>query len=164
MLKTSAACTLPTFSIVERVRTLIVDDHPIFRLALRDVLAREPEFEVSADAGSVAEAIACLARNIFEVAIVDVVMLGARGSAFVEHVRNTQPDCKVLALSAVDDPTQMAEMLRAGASGLALKSQPAAEIVEALRCVLGGGCSVPAALCDQLDKLLDTPGCVAASP
>jgi two-component system, NarL family, response regulator FusR len=154
---TAPAGTSTTSSVVERVRTLIVDDHPMFRLALREVLAREPDFEVIAAAGSVAEAIACLAHHTFDVAIVDMVLPDGRGSAFVDHVLNAQPDCKVLALSGVDEPTQMAEMLCAGASGFALKSQPVGEIVEALRTVLGGGRSVPAVSRDQIDKLLDSP-------
>lgn len=142
---------------VEPVRTLIVDDHPMFRFAIREVLAQQPEFEVVAEAGSVAEAIACVAQHSFDVAIIDVILPDARGSAFVDHMSNAQPDCKVLALSGVDEPTQMAEMLRAGASGYALKSQPVDEIVEALRCVVGGGRSVPADSRDQIDRLLDNP-------
>jgi DNA-binding NarL/FixJ family response regulator len=154
---TSPAGTPTTSSVIERVRALIVDDHPLFRLAIREVLARQPDFEVIAAAGSVAEAIACLAHHTFDVAIVDVVLPDARGSVFVDHVLNAQPDCKVLALSGVDEPTQMAEMLCAGASGFALKSQPVGEIIEALRAVIGGGRSVPAASADQIDKLLDSP-------
>jgi DNA-binding NarL/FixJ family response regulator len=51
----------------------------------------------------------------------------------------------------------MAEILRAGASGFALKTQPVREIVDALRCVLGGGRSVPAAARQQIDSLLNSP-------
>ena len=144
-------------SMVDRIRTLVVDDHPMFRIALREVLARQPDFEVVAEAGSVAEAIACLAAHELDLAIVDLAMPGERGSVFVDHVLNAQPDCKVLGLSGIDEPTQIAEMLRAGASGFALKSQPVSEIVEALRCVLGGGRSVPAASREQVDTLLDNP-------
>ncbi len=147
--------TMP--SIVERVRTLIVDDHPMFRLAFREVLARQPEFEVIAEAGSVAEAIECLSHHVFDVAIVDLALPDGRGDVFVERVLDAQPDCKVLALSGIDEPTQMAAMLRAGASGFVQKSQPVDEIVDALRVVVGGGRTVPAAARDEIDKLLDSP-------
>jgi DNA-binding NarL/FixJ family response regulator len=157
MVTTSSTETSTTSTTsAQRLRTLIVDDHPMFRMAIRETLARLSELEVVAEAGSVAEAIACLAHHTFDVAIVDLVLPDARGFAFVEHVLDAQPECKVLALSGVDEPTQMAEMLRAGASGYALKSQPVGEIIEALRCVLAGARSVPAASRDQIDKLLES--------
>jgi DNA-binding NarL/FixJ family response regulator len=143
--------------VVDRLRVVIVDDHPLFRIALREVLSRYPEFEVLAEAGSVAEAIACFARHPFDVAIVDLVLPDGRGSELVDHVLDVQPDCKVLALSGVEEPTQMAEILRAGASGFALKSQPPSEIVDALRCIVGGSRSIPAASQGQIDRLLDSP-------
>jgi two-component system response regulator FimZ (fimbrial Z protein) len=155
MLSMSPATRGPTSSLIERVRTLIVDDHPRLRLDLRERLARQPEFDVVADAGSVAEAIAYLAHHTFDVAIVGLVLPDGRGVAVIDHVVNVQPDCKVLGLSTVDDPTQMAEMLRAGASGFVLKSQCVDEVVEALHCVIAGGRSVPAAAREQIASLVD---------
>ena len=147
----------PTSSASRPARTLIVDDHPMFRQALREVLARQADLEVVADVGSVAEAIQYVAVFAIDVAIVDVVLPETRGVALVRHLRATQPACKVLALSGVEEPTQMAEMLRAGASGFALKSQPVGEILEALRSVIGGSRVVPAASREQIDSLLDSP-------
>ena len=129
----------------------------MFRQALREVLARQADLEVVADVGSVAEAIQYVAVFAIDVAIVDVVLPETRGVALVRHLRATQPACKVLALSGVEEPTQMAEMLRAGASGFALKSQPVGEILEALRSVIGGSRDVPAASREQIDSLLDSP-------
>ena len=129
----------------------------MFRQAFAEVLARQPEFEVVADVGSVADAIAYVSNHAIDAAIVDIVLPEARGVTFVHHLRATQPNCKVLAVSGIEEPTQMAEMLRAGASGFALKSQPVKEIVDALRSVLGGVRSVPTAARDQIDKLLNNP-------
>lgn len=152
-----ATTSTPTTSIVARVRALVVDDHPMFRMALREVLARTPDIDVVAEVGSVAEAIACLAHETFDIAIVDVILPDGRGSAVVDHVINAQPDCKVLALSGVDEPTQIAAMMRAGASGYALKSQPVGEIVDALHGVLHGARCVPAASRARVDELLAGP-------
>ena len=146
-----------TFSAVRPARMLVVDDHPMFRQALRAVLERQAELEVVADVGSVAEAIGYVADHAIDAAIVDVVLPEARGATFVHHLRATQPRCKVLALSGVEEPTQMAEMLRAGAHGFALKSQPIGEILDALRSGLGGSRAVPAASREQLDTLLNSP-------
>ena len=147
----------PTTPSVGRARIFIVDDHPLLRISLGEVLARYPDFEVVGEAGSVAEALAWLAHHTVDVAIIDVMLPDAPAVTLVDHVRTAQPGCKVLALSAVDEPTQMAEMLRAGASGFALKTQPVSEIVDALRSVLGGRRSVPAAMRQQIDSLLSSP-------
>jgi DNA-binding NarL/FixJ family response regulator len=155
MLTTPSTETSPSAALV--VRVLVVDDHPLFRAAIREFLARDPVLEVVAEAGSLAEATERLAHHTFDVAIVDLVLPDGRGFAFVNRLVTAQPDCKVLALSGVDDPTQMAAMLRSGASGYVLKTQPVDEIIEALRRVLRGARSVPAASRDQIDMLLDNP-------
>jgi DNA-binding NarL/FixJ family response regulator len=154
-----STCTgsLASSVVIERIRTLILDDHPMFRAALEMTLERQPEFEVVASVGTVAEAIACLSRQMFDVAIVDLVLPDGRGSVFVDTVLNAQPDCKVLALSGVEEPIQVAAMLRSGASGFALKSQPVAEIIEALRAVIGGRRIIPADMHAQIDRLLGSP-------
>jgi DNA-binding NarL/FixJ family response regulator len=143
--------------VVENLRALIVDDHPLFRSAIGELLAREPGFQVVAEVGTVSEAIACLDREPFDVAVVDVVLPDGRGSAVVRHAVAVQPGCKVFALSGIDEPTRMAEMMRAGASGFALKSQPSRQIVDALREVAGGRRSVPGIVREEIDTLLSTP-------
>lgn len=144
-------------SVAGRARTLIVDDHPLFRVALVEVLARYPDFEVVGEAGSVTEAKDWLAHHTVDLAIIDMVLPEGRAVPLVDYLRTAQPGCRVLAISGVDEPTQMAEMLRAGASGFALKTQPVKEIVDALRAVLEGGRSVPAAARQQVDSLLNSP-------
>ena len=104
-----------------------------------------------------AEAIAWVDGHAVDVAIVDIALAGDRGAAFVRYLRPRQPDCKLFAISGTDEPTQLAEMLRAGATGLALKSQSAADIVEAIRCVAAGGQSVPSGLRAQIDALVNSP-------
>jgi len=151
---TSEERAKPLDASVAPVRTLIVDDHPMFRLALREVVSRQPGLVVVAETGSVAEAIAYVANHIIDVAIVDILLPDARGVTFVRHLRAVQPACKVLAVSGIDEPLQMAEMLRAGASGVAHKSQPGAEIVAALRAVIAGERSVPGSMRDQIEQLL----------
>jgi DNA-binding NarL/FixJ family response regulator len=154
MSTTEAATT--TSSAVQRQRTLIVDDHPLFRHALREVLNRQPELEIIGEAGSLAEADEWLARQNFDLAIVDLVMPDVRGHTLIDHVLSAQPECRVLALSAVEEPVRIAELLRAGASGYVLKSQSISEILAAVQAVILGQRSVPAVARDQVDALLST--------
>jgi DNA-binding NarL/FixJ family response regulator len=121
-----------------RACVAIVDDHPLFRQGLAAALQREPDLEVIGEAEDAAGALELARRRELDVAVVDVLMPEMSGITLASELVELQPQCKVLGLSAVDDPGLIADMLRARASGFALKRQPVAQIVEALRLVLGG--------------------------
>lgn len=114
----------------------MVDDHPLFRQALATIIAGEPDFEIVASVGSAHEA-SVLAFE-FDLALVDVLMPKISGFTLCHELTDLRHEHKILIISAVDDPGLIADLFRAGASGFALKSQEPAEILEAMRCVLGG--------------------------
>jgi len=113
----------------------LIDDHAIFREGLRAVLSREPDLEVVGEAESWNEAVQLAERVGLDVALVDLVLPGLSGVSVTHALHRMQPNCRVLGLSMLDEPSRVAEMLGAGATGFALKSQPPAEIVEAIRTV-----------------------------
>jgi DNA-binding NarL/FixJ family response regulator len=121
-----------------RTRLLLVDDHPMFRRGLAAVLRNEPELEVSAEAGDADAARRSMLSHTFDLAVVDMLMPGISGITLTQELRELQPHCRVIGLSAVEEPGLIADMLRAGASGFVLKTQPVPEIVEAIRRVGGG--------------------------
>jgi DNA-binding NarL/FixJ family response regulator len=122
----------------KRARIGIVDDHPLFRRGLSAVLAQEDDLEIVCEAGSAGEALD-LARDVqLDLALVDNLMPTTSGISLASELYEVQPTCRVLALSLVDEPGIVADMLRARACGYALKSQPVAEVLEAIRQVLAG--------------------------
>jgi DNA-binding NarL/FixJ family response regulator len=123
---------------VLKSQMLVVDDHPLFRTGLAVTLNREPDLEVSAQASSASEAVELARRASFDVAVIDVLMPCTSGVSLAAQLLEVRPDCKILALSVLDEPTIIATMLRAGATGYALKTQDPLEIVQAIRCVLTG--------------------------
>lgn len=138
-----------------KARIALVDDHALYREGLRAVLGPDRSVEIVGEAGGAREATALAARVDFDVAIVDVTLPDRPGAALVRDLRRIQPRCKVLALSMVEAPHAVAELLRAGAAGYALKSQPTQEIVEAIRLVLRGGRYLaPRLQREQIDGLL----------
>jgi DNA-binding NarL/FixJ family response regulator len=123
---------------VDRARIGIVDDHPLFRRGLGVTLQKERDLDVVCEVGSAIEVLA-VARNVtMDLAIIDMMMPETSGFTLCAEIREIQPACKVLALSVIDEVGLIADILRAGASGYALKTQAVPEIVAAIHQVLGG--------------------------
>ncbi|MDB4960606.1 MAG: response regulator receiver, LuxR family [Myxococcales bacterium] len=140
-----------------RAQIVLVDDHPLFRQGLREVLSRESDLDVIADVGLAAEAVQVAASRIFDVAVIDLVLPNTNGVALTTELKRLRPSCKVLGLSMLDEPTRIAEMIRAGADGFALKSQPPSEIVEAIRTVVSGTRYLPPTSSrEQIHALIDS--------
>lgn len=139
-------------------RIALVDDHPLFRQGLAVALRNDSDLQVAGEAGSAAEALE-LARVVeLDVAIVDVLLPGRSGISLTSELFELQPRCRVLGLSVIDEPCLIADMLRAHACGFALKTQPTAEIVDAIRQVLGGIRYLPPAVSrDAIDAELYVP-------
>jgi DNA-binding NarL/FixJ family response regulator len=119
-------------------RTLHVDDHPLFSLGLQTALRDATDLEFVGEATSAAKALELAAHTELDVALVDMVMPSGDGIAFTAALHALQPNCKILGLSMVEEPIRIAEMVRAGASGYALKTESPDEILVAIRTVLGG--------------------------
>lgn len=122
---------------------IVVDDHPLFRLGLTVALKKQGQHEVLGEASDVDEALALVRAHRVDVAIVDVLMPKQSGLSVASALHEECPSCRVLALSVIDDPGLIADMLRANAAGYAIKSQPLSEIFEAMDLVLAGVRYVP---------------------
>ena len=115
-----------------------MDDHPLFRRGLGATLQGEVDLEVVGEVGGAKEACVLARTMALDLAIVDVMMPETSGLTLCTELLEIQPTCKVLVLSVIDEPGLIADILRAGASGYALKTQAVTEILTAIRQVLGG--------------------------
>ena len=124
--------------VARRARLLLMDDHPLFRKGLAAALASETDVEVvctAADGPDVEE----IARRIdLDLVTLDMLTPSGYGKSVVAALRAIQPGPKILSLSTALEPGLVAEMFAAGANGYALKSQPIAEVLDAIRAVLAG--------------------------
>jgi two-component system invasion response regulator UvrY len=140
------------------VRTMLVDDHPLFRLGLKTLFHREAAVELIGEAASASDALDLATETALDVALIDLVMPGDGGIALTARLHALQPDCKILGLSTIDEPSKIAAMLNAGASGYVFKTQPIAELVEAIRVVRSGGRYLPPQVsAERIDFLLSSP-------
>jgi DNA-binding NarL/FixJ family response regulator len=128
--------------VADRTRLLLVDDHPLFRAGLAALLSDQPDLVVAGEAGDGRTAVELLHRQAFDVIVLDVLIPSGSAVSLAADLLDVRP-CKVLALSALDEPIMVAALLRAGASGYALKNQPPREIIDAIRIVAGGARYLP---------------------
>lgn len=138
------------------IRVVLIDDHALFREGLRAALASNRHIEVVAEASTARDALATVNRVAFDLAIVDVMLPDQSGLAVVRELRRLFPACKILVLSMVESPYTVAELLRAGAAGYALKSQATPQIAEAIQAVTQQGRYLAPSLPRQdIDALVD---------
>lgn len=117
----------------ERVRVVIVDDHPIFRIGLSRALSGTP-LEVVAEAETAAEAREVVLATKPDVVLLDIVLPDGDGLSVCRHIKRQLPETAVVMLSSFDDVATVRASREAGASAHLSKDTPASEIVaQALR-------------------------------
>jgi DNA-binding NarL/FixJ family response regulator len=119
-------------------RVLLVDDHPLVRRGLTDVIAREPDLETCGEAGDVAEALAAVERAKPNIVVVDLTLKTGHGLDLIEKLRARDPDLKILVSSMHDEMLFAERVLRAGARGYISKQEPPESLLRAIRQVLRG--------------------------
>ena len=114
---------------------LIVDDHEVVRQGLVSMLGRRPEFQVVAEAGTVAEAVAAARRFEPNLVVMDVRLPDGSGIEACREIRADLPDTRVVILTSYPDEDAVLSAIVAGASGYLLKQVRARDLVAALQAV-----------------------------
>ncbi len=148
-------------SSVRPTQLLLVDDHTIVRDGLRRILEATGEGFQIAEASSGFQALECLRRQVFELAIVDLSMPGMSGLDLIRRIRTEYPGVAVLVLSMHAEEEYALRSFKAGANGYLTKDSAAEELLRAVRKVIGGGAYVTASLAErvvqQLNGAVDVP-------
>lgn len=119
-------------------RVLLVDDHPLVRRGLRDVLDAVDGITVTGEAGTYAEALTRLGAERYELAVVDLGLDGQSGLELIKQMRDSHPQVRVLVCSLHDEVLFAERSLRAGARGYLSKDEAVDRVVEAVERVLDG--------------------------
>src|SRR5438874_11436749 len=119
-------------------RIVIVDDHPLFRKGLEQLIHSDGTFAVCGEAGSAAEAMDVIRKLDPDLAIVDVRLPGANGIELIKNIRAEFPKLPILVLSMHDESLYALRALRAGAQGYVMKQEAMANVVQAIREVFNG--------------------------
>ncbi len=120
------------------VRVALIDDHRLFREALRTLLGSTEEFLVVAEAGGGEDICSLFEATKPDVVLMDVAMPETDGLSSVRTLVERYPLAKILMLSAYGVPDYVARAFAAGAFGYALKAQASGEVIAALAAVARG--------------------------
>jgi two-component system response regulator NreC len=116
----------------------LVDDHLVFREAFRALLAATSEFTVVGEATEGKEVCPLFEATHPDVVVMDVTLPGTDGLSAARELTTTHPGAKIMMLSAHAVHDYVTRAFAAGASGYALKSQPAAAVIAGLKSVARG--------------------------
>jgi DNA-binding NarL/FixJ family response regulator len=123
-------------SAIRIIRVMLVEDHAAFRQSLAALLSQEPDIEVVAQAGSLAQARKML-HTPLDVAVVDLALPDGDGRELIGELRRRNVDISVLILTVMLGPSHLEEVMKAGADAVLHKVASPTTIVEEVR-RLGG--------------------------
>lgn len=119
-------------------RILVIDDHPIVRFGIRQLIDAEPGLAICAEADSPEAAFAAVKSSEPDLALVDLSLAGHTGLELIRGLRELVPDLRILVLSMHDEALFAGRALRAGARGYIMKQEAINDLVSAVRTVLAG--------------------------
>ena len=141
-------------------KILIVDDHPIFRMGMEELLNQEEDFTVCAVAEDIRSARKALAEKRPDMAIIDISLAQENGLDLVKEIASEGSGVLVLVLSMHDESVWAERAIRAGARGYVMKKEASESIILAVRNILNGKIHVsPSMMAHLLDKFQVNPDC-----
>lgn len=119
-------------------RIVIVDDHPLVRKGLAELVSAQPDFEVCGEAAGAADAIGIVAELKPDLCIIDLKLKQGSGMELIKQIKARFPEIKMLISSMHDESLFAERVLRAGANGFVNKEEATEKVIEAIRRVLAG--------------------------
>ena len=122
----------------KKERVVIVDDHPLFRERLSQLINQELDMEVCGEAEDAQQAIQLIRNESPDLAIVDITLKGSSGLELIKSIKALPLGVPVLVLLMHDESLYAERALRAGATGYITKHEAADQVLLAIRRVLAG--------------------------
>ncbi len=121
-----------------RKRVLLVDDHPMTREGLAQLIGNQPDLEVCGEAGDAFEALEKIGLLKPDLVLSDITLPGKNGLELIKDIHSMHPGVMVLVISMHDEALYVERVLRAGGRGYVMKQEGGKKIAEAIRQVLEG--------------------------
>jgi DNA-binding NarL/FixJ family response regulator len=121
-----------------KIKILLVDDHPLVREGLANLISQQSDFEICGEAGNEPQALQLIETVRPDVTIVDITLENGSGIELIKSIKAIYPAVKTLVLSMHDESLYAERALRAGARGYIMKREVAKKIIDGIRSVLAG--------------------------
>ena len=122
-----------------KTKILLVDDHPLVREWLTNLINEEPDLEVCGSAGNSREALGLIGTLLPRIVVVDISLDGGSGLELIKDVKAVHPKVDMIVLSMHDEMLYAERAMRAGAAGYVMKRDATNKVLAAIRTVLQGG-------------------------
>lgn len=119
-------------------QVFLVDDHPLVREWLTNLINKRPDMRVCGEAGSAPEALRMIGDLDPDVAIVDITLANGSGLELIKDIQAQHPGVAVLVLTMHDETLYALRSIRAGARGYIMKCEATTKVIQAIRTILEG--------------------------
>jgi two-component system, NarL family, invasion response regulator UvrY len=137
------------------IKVIIVDDHPVVRRGLKQIIEDEPDMEVAGEAQNAKECFALVRKTDCTLVLLDITLPDGNGFDVLKQLKYEHPKVPILILSVHSEDQYGLRFIRAGASGYLMKEGAPEELVRAIRKVHAGGKYVSASLAEKLVSRTD---------
>jgi DNA-binding NarL/FixJ family response regulator len=119
-------------------KVLIVDDHPMMRQGLAQLIDNEPDLKVIAEADTGGQGLDIVVKEKLDLAVLDISLPDRNGLELIKDIRSVKPELPILIISMHDEALYAERVLRAGARGYIMKQEGGKKLLQAIRQVLTG--------------------------
>jgi DNA-binding NarL/FixJ family response regulator len=155
----------PSATIARKSRIFLVDDHPLVREGLANLISGQNDLMVCGEAEDSAEAISGIAKMRPDVALIDISLKNESGLELVKNLDSQFPLVALIVLSMHDEALYAERALRAGARGYVMKRETTKNVLASIRRVLEGGVYVSERVVDAMARSLgSSPKTAVSSP
>ncbi len=138
----------------EITKIFVVDDHPLFRKGVVQLLRLNSQFQVIGEAGTYEAAITGITSKEPDLVLLDLNMKGTSGIEILSSIKNFDPSIKVVMLTVSDSPNDLLQAIKTGADGYLLKDLEPEEILENIKRAVEGQVVLSPVLTNALAEAL----------
>ena len=137
------------------IKVIVVDDHPVVRRGLKQIIEDEPDMKVAGEAKNAGECFSLVQKTDCTLVVLDITLPDRNGFDVLKQLKYEHPNLPILILSVHPEEQYGLRFIKAGASGYLMKEGAPDELVKAIRKVNAGGKYISASLAEKLVSRLD---------